>query len=101
WTMEERVKLYFFKVPINFFNVKVNNDALTEDFYPSVYLWKNIMTSKPADFRTLQYPTLRNYTLALGDNFSALANKKQVIYFVFINIYFSSHTCLVMLHRQI
>jgi hypothetical protein len=79
WTNEERVKLYFFKVPINYFGVKVNIDALTEDFYPSVYLWKNNMTSRPIDFRTLQYPTIKNYTLALGDNFSTLANKKNVI----------------------
>lgn len=79
--MEERVKLYFFKVPLSNYTVKVNVDALSEDFYPTAYLWKNNLTSKPADFRTMQYPTLKNYTLAIGDNFSTLANKKNVNYY--------------------
>ena len=79
WTVEERVKLYFFKVPISNYSVKINIDALTEDFYPSAYLWKSNLTAKPADFRTLQYPTIKNYSLALGDNFSKVANQKKVI----------------------
>lgn len=66
-------------MPTYNFTAKINVDALTEDFYPTVYLYKNVQTSKPSDFRTLQYPSIKNYSMVLGDNFSLLANKKNVI----------------------
>jgi hypothetical protein len=42
-TMEERVKLYYFKTPKSNFTAKITIDALTEDFYPSVYLNQNAL----------------------------------------------------------
>lgn len=99
WTNEERVKLYFFRVPLSpNFNVKINVDALTEDFYPTVYLFKNNMTAKPADFRTLQYPTVRNYSMVLGDNFSQLANQKKVR-FQNVNFCFRCNSFSVQIQR--
>jgi hypothetical protein len=41
WTFEERVRFFY------------NMTGLTEDFYPTVLVYKNALTSTPSDVRTL------------------------------------------------
>lgn len=38
------------------------------------------MSSKPNDFRTLTYPTIKSFTNKFGDNFSDIINKKNLTF---------------------
>ena len=47
WNQEEQVKLYYFQTP-NWrgnYRAVINILSLTEDFYPTVLLWKNQRTA--------------------------------------------------------
>jgi hypothetical protein len=53
WTFEERVRFFYFIAPQGAFKATINMTGLTEDFYPTVLVYKNALTSTPSDVRTL------------------------------------------------
>ena len=77
WTADEHVKYYYFLAPASqTFTATFTIESLTEDFYPSLFFYRNNLTAVPTDFRTLKYPTLISYTNVLGFNFPDLLNQK-------------------------
>ena len=59
--------------------------ALTEDFYPTVLVYKNVFNSAPERSKafsqsTLVYPNFSNYTYILGDNFAQFAQQSEFNY---------------------
>lgn len=75
--MEERIKLYYFIPPTsrtNQFTATLNIQALSEDFYPMVLFYKNVLTSAPTDFTKLTYPNVKSFNYSFGDNFFSIAN---------------------------
>ena len=52
------------------FTTSITIYALTEDFYPMLYLFKNELSTAPTDFSTLTYANPSNYTVKLGTDFS-------------------------------
>jgi len=80
WDMAEQVKLYYFSVPnwIANYRVVINVQALTEQFYPIILLYKNQLTSSVSDPTQLTYPTMQSYNLSFGDQFYSSFNKNNV-----------------------
>jgi len=87
WDMAEQVKLYYFSVPnwIANYRVVINVQALTEQFYPIILLYKNQLTSSVSDPTQLTYPTMQSYNLSFGDQFYSSFNKNNFTY-QFLNI---------------
>jgi hypothetical protein len=56
----------------------INIQALSPGFYPTILLYKNVLTAAPADATKLQYPNMKLYNLSFGDNFFSIANYKNV-----------------------
>ena len=72
-TEHERVKFMVFQVPSTWsfnFDTVITVEGLSEHSYPSIYLTKLELEDIPEDFELLVYPTLVDYDLKFGDNFS-------------------------------
>ncbi len=57
----------------------INIQGLTEDFYPTILLKKNVRTSLVSDPDIqFTYPNIKQFDLAFGDNFHSISNQKNV-----------------------
>ena len=69
------MKFYYFPIPYRTYSkITVNITAYTEDFYPELFLYKNMLTNDISDPTTLTYPSINAYNVSFGDNFTALAH---------------------------
>lgn len=81
YTSEERVKLYYYQVPRARTNLRttVQIQALTEGFYPTVLVSKNVHTNTIDDPSTkLTYPNFGSANFTFGDNFTDVAQANTV-----------------------
>jgi hypothetical protein len=82
WTLGEQVKFYSFKVPKGDFWAQINVRALTEDYYPEIYLQYNDLSANPASFyKGLTYPTAgsdRKDVIVFGESFFDLVHNQNV-----------------------
>lgn len=62
------------------FESTINVVALTEHFYPTLYLQKVSLDSEPQDFTSMSFPTIIDYDLVFGDNFFYLLNSESAEY---------------------
>jgi hypothetical protein len=81
WNPLERVKFYYFLAPTfktPKYSATINIQSLSPGFYPTVLLYKNVLTAASTDTTKLQYPNIQLYNYSFGDNFFQIANYKNV-----------------------
>jgi len=85
FTSNELVKFMIFQVPSTWsehFDTEIVVEPLGDNIYPSIYLKKIESPDTPEDFVSLPYPSIVDYDLKFGDNFSyQLYNDKAVYKF--------------------
>ena len=81
WNPLERIKFYYFLAPTfktPQYKATINIQALSPGFYPTVLLYKNVLTAPSSDATKLKYPNIQLYNYSFGDNFFQVANYKNV-----------------------
>ena len=77
----ELVKYAIFKLPASWSTYSITSivcEKLSSHVYPTLYLKKIELENEPEKFESLDYPSIVDYDLVFGENFSTILNEEKV-----------------------